>query len=152
MASKLTTFLWFDANAEDAVAFYKSVFPKVKVGERMMGPDGKPITVPFELFGQPFVALNGGPQYKPTPAVSFAIACATQAEIDRYWEKLSRGGEPMMCGWVADKFGMTWQIVPRQLPDWLQDKDAEKAARVTQAMLKMRKFDVAKLRAARAGK
>lgn len=131
----LTTFLWFDGNAEDAVKFYKGVFPKLKVGDKMPGPDGRPITIAFELFGQPFVALNGGPQYKHTPAISFAIDCRSQREIDRYWDLLSKGGEPMMCGWVADKFGVTWQIVPRQLPEWLGDKDAEKAGRVMHAML-----------------
>ena len=151
---KLTTFLWFDGKAEEAAHFYKSVFKDVKIlethhyTEAGPQPKGSVLTVAFELFGHEFVALNGGPHYQFTPAVSFSVSCDTQAEIDGYWDRLLEGGKAFQCGWISDKFGVTWQIVPKALMEMLKDKDRARAARVTQAMFKMVKLDIAGLKRA----
>lgn len=152
--AKITTFLWFDNQAAEAVDFYSSTFGDCQVGSMSFygkdthGKEGSVMTVSFTLFGQEFTALNGGPVFKLTPATSFLIQCNNQKEIDRYWEKLTDGGEEMQCGWVTDKFGVTWQIVPAVLFDMLNDKDPQKAYRVTQAMLKMVKLDIEELKQA----
>ena len=151
---KITPFLWFDGNAEEAVAHYVSVFKDSKVievaryGDAGPGPKGSVMTATFQLEGQRFMALNGGPIYKFTEAVSFVVSCETQQEVDDFWSKLSAGGEEGPCGWLKDKFGLSWQIVPSVLPRLLQDKDAAKANRVMQAMLKMKKLDIAALKKA----
>ncbi len=138
---KITTFLWFDNQAEEAVKFYTSIFKNSKIGtiarygDAGPGPKGSVMTATFQLEGQEFVALNGGPIYKFTPAISFAVNCETQEEVDYYWEKLSQGGAEVQCGWVTDKYGVSWQIVPTILHKLLQDKDAAKSKRVMQAML-----------------
>lgn len=153
-AQKITPFLWFDDNAEDAMNFYVSVFPNSKVlglmrcGDAGPGPKGSVLTANFVLDGQEFTALNGGPQFKFTEAFSLVVHCQTQEEVDRYWEKLSEGGEESMCGWLKDKYGLSWQITPDILLEYMQDKDADKANRVMQAMLQMRKIDIAKLKQA----
>ncbi len=146
---KITPFLWFDDQAEEAANFYVSVFKNGKIlevsryGEDESLPGGHVITVTFELEGQRFVGLNGGPQFPFTEAVSFSVDCETQAEVDYYWERLtSDGGEESMCGWLKDKYGLSWQIVPRALMEMLSDKDEARAARVRDAMLQMRKIDV----------
>lgn len=149
---KITPFLWFDGQAEEAAALYVSIFPNSTVGGVTPGPGGKVLTVEFTLEGQPFIGLNGGPHYRFTEAVSFSVACDTQAEIDAYWSKLTaNGGEPGQCGWLKDRFGLSWQIVPRALPELLGDPDPAKAGRATQAMMKMSKLDIAELRRAHAG-
>ena len=151
---KITPCLWFDGNAEEAVNFYTSVFKDFKIGEVTRygdagpGPKGSVLTVAFELEGQEFIALNGGPTYQFSPAVSFFVNCDTQEEIDEFWEKLSDDGQTQQCGWLTDKYGVTWQIVPRVLGTMLQDEDAAKSKRVMQAMLKMTKLDIALLRQA----
>ncbi len=154
---KITPFLWFDGQAEQAANFYVSVFRKnskilevARYGEAGPGPKGSVMTVAFELEGQKFTALNGGPQYQFTPAVSFVVNCATQAEVDEYWKKLAEGGQEVACGWLTDKYGLSWQIVPTRLMELITDPDKKKAGRVMQAMLQMKKTDVAALdRAAR---
>jgi len=154
---KITPFLWFDDKAEEAANFYTSVFEDSKItgltryGEAGPRPKGSVMTVAFQLRGQGFVALNGGPQYKFTPAVSFVVDCQTQEQIDRYWDKLVAGGQPMQCGWLTDKYGLSWQIVPAGFGDMIQDKDAQRSARVMQAMFKMVKLDIAELRRAYEG-
>ena len=151
---KITPCLWFDGNAEEAMNFYISIFKNFKVGEVMRygdagpGPKGSVLTVAFELEGQEFIALNGGPMYQFSPAVSFFVNCDTQEEIDEFWEKLSEDGQTQQCGWLTDKYGVTWQIVPRMLGTMLQDEDAAKSKRVMQAMLKMTKLDIALLQQA----
>lgn len=151
----ITPFLWFDGNAEEAMEFYVSVFPRSKVldvtryGEAGPGQQGTVMTATFQLDGQQFTALNGGPEYKFTEAISFYVNCETQAEVDELWEKLSEGGEEGQCGWLKDRYGLSWQIVPMALIEMLHDKDAEKAKRVTQAMLQMRKIDIKVLENAR---
>ena len=153
---KITPFLWFDGKAEEAMNFYVSVFKDSKVlsvaryGEAGPGPKGTVMTAAFELQGQKFVALNGGPQFTFTPAISFVVNCETQAEVDHHWEKLGAGGQPNRCGWLTDRYGVTWQIVPTILPQLLSDPDAAKAQRVMQAMLKMNKLDIAALERAAA--
>ncbi len=152
--TRITPFLWFDHQAEEAAAFYVSVFPNSKVtkvlryGEAGPGPAGSVMTVEFELEGQPFVALNGGPHFKFTEAVSFVVNCATQADVDTYWEKLAAGGVHDQCGWLKDRFGLSWQIVPTALIELLGDPDPVKANRVMKAMLGMKKLDVAGLKRA----
>jgi predicted 3-demethylubiquinone-9 3-methyltransferase (glyoxalase superfamily) len=145
---KIVPFLWFDTQAEEAVSFYTSVFKNAKAGqvtrygEAGPGPKGSVMTATFELFGQEFVALNGGPVFKFTPAISFVVNCETQEEVDDYWTKLSAGGQTQQCGWLTDKFGVSWQIVPTILTKLMQDKDPVKAQRVMEAMLKMTKLDI----------
>ena len=143
---KITPFLWFDTQAEEAMNFYVSVFKKSKVHNVSRGPDGKAFTVSFELNGQEFMGLNAGPQFKFNEAVSFFVNCEDQAEVDYYWETLTAdGGEESMCGWVKDKFGLWWQIVPKALGELMSDPDPARAQRVTQAMLQMQKIVVADL-------
>jgi predicted 3-demethylubiquinone-9 3-methyltransferase (glyoxalase superfamily) len=155
---RITPFLWFDNQAEEAVRFYTSVFNDSKIGkiarydeagEKASGrPAGSVMTVEFQLEGQEFVALNGGPHFKFNEAVSFVVNCETQAEVDRYWSRLSAGGKEVQCGWLKDKYGVSWQVVPTILGKLLSDKDAAKAQRVMQAMLKMVKLDIKKLKQA----
>lgn len=154
---KLTPCLWYDGNAEDAVAFYRSVFKKTKVlsvthySDAGPGKPGSVMIMKFRLEGQDFLALNGGPHYKFTPAISFIIDCATQAEVDYFWDKLSAGGQVQQCGWLTDKFGLCWQIVPRGLIELYETEDAAKVKRVMEAMMKMVKLDIAVLEAAAKG-
>jgi predicted 3-demethylubiquinone-9 3-methyltransferase (glyoxalase superfamily) len=151
---KITPFLWFDSHAEEAVNFYTSIFKNSKIGhisrygDAGPGPKGSVMTVQFELEGQPFIALNGGPQFKFTEAISFSVACETQKEVDEFWEKLSAGGEPGPCGWLKDKYGLSWQINPTILGKMLSDPDPQKSKRVMEAMLKMKKIDIARLKQA----
>ncbi|MBI5876114.1 MAG: VOC family protein [Chloroflexi bacterium] len=151
---QITPCLWFDSNAEEAVSLYMSVFPNAKIlsmsryGEGGPGPAGQVMVAMFEINGQEYMALNGGPQYKPTPAVSFLVNCETQAEVDHLWEKLSEGGHKDQCGWLQDRFGFSWQIVPTALGELMGDPDPLKAGRVMQAMLKMGKLDIAELQRA----
>ena len=148
---KISPFLWFDHQAEEAVTFYTSIFKNSKVGtitrygEAGPGPKGSVMTVPFELDGQQFTALNGGPHFSFTAAISFVVNCETQEEVDEFWEKLSEGGKQVECGWLTDKFGVSWQIVPTVLIELLQDKDPERSQRVMKAMLQMKKLDIAGL-------
>jgi len=145
---KITPFLWFNNNAEEAMQFYTSVFKNAKVKD-IMRHDGKVMTGTFELEGQEFMVLNGGPQFKFTEAISLFVKCETQEEVDYYWNKLTAdGGEESMCGWLKDKFGLSWQIIPNQLGKLLHDKDAKKANNVMQAMLQMRKIDIKTLQEA----
>lgn len=147
----ITPFLWFDKEAEEAVNFYTSVFPNSSVGkitrygEAGPGPAGEVMVVSFQLGGQEFTALNGGPQFKFTEAVSFVVNCESQEEVDEYWEKLSAGGEKGQCGWLKDKYGLSWQVVPMSLIQMLQSADRDASTRVMQAMLKMSKLDIATL-------
>jgi predicted 3-demethylubiquinone-9 3-methyltransferase (glyoxalase superfamily) len=151
---KITPFLWFDGKAEEAMNFYVSLFEDSKVesisryGEAGPGPKGTVMSVTFQLAGQKFMALNAGPQFKFTPAISFFVNCETQEEVDRFWEKLSEGGQIQQCGWLQDKFGLSWQIVPSILGKLLNDPDAAKAARVMKAMLQMKKLDIEGLKRA----
>jgi predicted 3-demethylubiquinone-9 3-methyltransferase (glyoxalase superfamily) len=146
---KITPFLWFDNQAEEAMNFYVSVFKNSRAGEVNRGPDGKAFSVSFHLDGQDFFAMNAGPQFKFNEAISFFVNCETQEEVDYYWNTLSaNGGEESMCGWVKDKFGLWWQIIPTALGQYMNDPDPAKAQRVTQAMLKMRKIDIAGLKQA----
>jgi predicted 3-demethylubiquinone-9 3-methyltransferase (glyoxalase superfamily) len=155
---KITPFLWFDANAEEAVDFYKSIFKDSRVlgmtryGEGGPGPKGSVMTVNFTLNGQEFVALNGGPHFTFTEAISFVVNCETQEEVDYYWSKLSRGGKEVQCGWLKDKYGLSWQIVPTILSKLVQDSDSEKSKRVMQALMKMVKLDIEGLKRAYDGK
>ena len=143
---KITPFMWFDGQAEEAVKFYTSIFKNSKIGSIT------DMSATFRLDGQEFMALNGGPMFKFSPAISFFVRCATQREIDYFWEKLSASGEKQRCGWLKDKFGVSWQIVPPILGDLLNDEDDEKSQRVMQAMLQMEKLDISKLRQAYASK
>jgi predicted 3-demethylubiquinone-9 3-methyltransferase (glyoxalase superfamily) len=151
---KITPFLWFDTQAEEAAEFYVSIFPDSRVlevaryGEAGPGPAGSAMTVRFELDGQEFLALNGGPEFRFTEAVSFLVSCASQEEVDWYWERLSEGGEERVCGWLRDRYGLSWQVVPAILSELLTDPDREKADRVMQAMLRMTKIDIAGLQEA----
>jgi len=150
---RITPFLWFDTESQEAAEFYTSVFPNSKITKVTTRPDrsDEPVlTVEFELDGQRFIALNGGPQFSFTEAVSFDVKCQTQEEVDGYWETLSEGGEEGPCGWLKDRFGLSWQIVPSALPRLLGDPDREKAQRVMAAMLKMRKIQIDELEAAAA--
>jgi predicted 3-demethylubiquinone-9 3-methyltransferase (glyoxalase superfamily) len=158
---KITPFLWFNDNAEESVKFYKSIFKKSKIGkiarytkagENAAGrPAGSVMTIEFEIEGQKFIALNGGPIFKFNEAISFVVNCKTQAEVDYYWKKLSAGGKEIQCGWLQDKFGVPWQIVPTLLGELMSGKDAAKSQRVMEAMLKMVKLDIKKLKAAAKG-
>lgn len=150
---KITTFLWFDSQAEAAMQFYVSIFKNSKIVSTMPGPDGKVLTGTFELEGQRFMALNGGPQFKFTEAISLFVNVETQAELDDLWKKLTAGGgSESMCGWLKDKYGLSWQIVPAVLGKLFGDTDRVKAGRAVQAMLQMKKLDIAKLQAAFDGK
>jgi predicted 3-demethylubiquinone-9 3-methyltransferase (glyoxalase superfamily) len=151
---KITPFLWFDGKAEEAMNFYVSIFKNSKVlsvsryGEGGPGPQGSVMTASFQLEGQTFTALNGGPMFTFTPAISFFVSCETQREVDELWEKLSEGGEKGRCAWLKDKYGVSWQIVPTALVKLLSDPDPAKSKRVMQAMLQMDKIDIEKLRQA----
>ena len=160
---KITPFLWFDNQAEEAVKFYTSIFKDSKIGkitrygeagEKVAGrPSGSVMTIEFEVEGQKFTALNGGPQFKFTESISFVVNCGTQEEVDYFWDKLTAdGGQESQCGWLKDKFGLSWQVVPTVLIDMLHDKDSRKSEHVMQAMLQMQKIDIKKLKAAYAGK
>ena len=159
---KITPFLWFDNQAEEAVKFYTSIFKNSKIGkptrydkagEKASGqPAGSVMTVAFQIEGQEFVALNGGPHFKFTEAISFVVNCKTQAEVDKFWRKLSAGGTEVQCGWLKDKYGLSWQIVPTILGELMSDKDKAKSQRVMEAMLKMVKLDIRKLKQAAKGK
>lgn len=156
---KITTFLWFDNNAEEAVKFYCKVFKKSKILETrrfddpFSGEKNKIVVITFRLEGQRFMAINGGPMFKFTEAISLYVNCKDQKEVDRLWSKLtSGGGQESQCGWLKDKFGLSWQIVPKDLGKYLYGKDKSKAKRAMDAMLKMKKLDVAKLKAAYEGK
>ncbi|HWX70599.1 MAG TPA: VOC family protein [Steroidobacteraceae bacterium] len=154
---KITPFLWFDTQAEEAARFYVSIFSNsrilktVRYGEAGPGPTGAVMTVAFELNGVPFTALNGGPLFHFSEAISFVVNCQSQAEVDSLWEKLSAGGQPGRCGWLKDKYGLSWQVVPTVLPVLLSDPDAAKAQRTMRAMLKMDKLDIAALEKAHSG-
>jgi predicted 3-demethylubiquinone-9 3-methyltransferase (glyoxalase superfamily) len=157
-AQKITTFLWFDNQAEEAINFYVSIFKNSRVGDVVRygdtgpGPKGQVMTAEFQLAGQQFIALNGGPHFKFTEAISLVVNCDTQEEVDELWERLSEGGQKVQCGWLKDRFGLSWQIVPTVLKDLLKDKDPEKTNRVMQALMKMTKLDTAELKAAYEGK
>jgi predicted 3-demethylubiquinone-9 3-methyltransferase (glyoxalase superfamily) len=152
-----TTCLWFNDQGEAAAHFYTSIFPGSKLGkigrygEAGPGPAGSVMTVEFELNGQKFVALNGGPQYQFTPAITLQIPCDDQAEVDYYWDRLTEGGQAVACGWLTDKFGLSWQVIPTMLADMMTDPDPVKAKRATEAMLTMTKFDIAALQRAYEG-
>jgi len=151
---RITPFLWFDGKAEEAMNLYVSLFKNSKVGnvtrygEGGPGPKGSVMTATFELDGQEFMALNGGPEFKFTEAISFYVNVETQEEVDELWEKLSKGGQQGQCGWLKDKFGLSWQVVPSILGKLLRDKDAEKSKRVMKAMLQMQKIDIKQLKQA----
>lgn len=152
-ADKITPMLWFDGQAQEAADYYVSIFPDSSVGGITRQPDGTPLVVEFTLAGHRFTALNGGPEFSFTPAVSFVVNCDTQEEVDHYWDALTEGGAPeaQQCGWLADRFGVSWQVVPKQLSEYLYDPDREKAERTMQAMLKMKKLDIEGLRRAHDG-
>ncbi len=151
---RITPFLWFDTQAEEAAKFYVSIFKNSKIltitryGEAGPGPKGSVMTMRFQLDGQEFIALNGGPHFKFTEAISFSVDCKTQAEVDEFWEKLSAGGQEGPCGWLKDKYGLSWQVVPATLGEMLHDPDPQKAKRVMQTMLQMKKIDIQGLRQA----
>ena len=153
---KITPFLWFDNQAEEAAQFYASIFRNSELGEVRRypeagpGPKGSVMSIAFKLEGQEFIALNGGPHFTFSPAISFFVNCQSQAEVDQLWEKLSAGGEKQPCGWVKDKFGVSWQVIPEVMGGLLSDSQ-ESAARVMQAMLQMQRIDIAALRKAYAG-
>ena len=151
---KITPFLWFDTQAEEAANFYVSIFKNSKIlniaryGDAGPGPKGSVMTISFELDGHEFTALNGGPQFKFTEAISFTVICKTQEEVDDFWKKLTDGGQEVACGWLKDKHGLCWQITPEILPKLLVDPDPQKADRVMQAMMKMKKIDIPALQRA----
>jgi len=155
---KITTSLWFDSRAEEAANFYISVFKNSKLGqinrygEGAPKPNGSVLSVSFSLDGHDFIAINSGPHYQFTPAISLFINCENQEEVDAFWAKLGEGGKPLMCGWITDKFGLTWQVVPKGLDKLLYDADAAKAKRAMDAMMKMVKLDIAVIRKAHEGK
>ncbi len=157
MKNRITTFLTFDGRAEEAIALYTSIFENSKIvsssryGDAGPGPKGSLMAATFELDGQEFVALNGGPSFTFSQGISLLVSCETQAEVDEYWEKLSEGGKPGPCGWLTDKFGVSWQVVPRILGELLGDDDPAKAGRVMQAMLQMSKIEIAGLKRAYEG-
>jgi predicted 3-demethylubiquinone-9 3-methyltransferase (glyoxalase superfamily) len=159
---RITPFLWFDSQAEEAANFYVSIFKNARIREasrydeaasKAAGrPKGSVMTVAFELDGQEFIALNGGPMFKFTEAISFVVNCETQAEVDHYWDKLTAGGQEVQCGWLKDRFGVSWQVVPTVLTELLQDQDPEKAKRVMAAMLQMKKLSIDGLKRAYEGR
>jgi len=154
---KISTFLWFDTQAEEAANFYVSVFPNSKIGKIARygdagpGPAGSVMTIGFELDGRPFSGLNGGPHFKFTEAISLVVECKDQAEVDHYWSKLTEGGSEVQCGWLKDKYGLSWQIVPTRLLELAADPDKARSNRAMAAMMKMVKIDIAALEAAAAG-
>ena len=154
---KITPFLWFDGQAEEAIHHYVAIFRDSRVvdvtryGDAGPGPKGSVMSASFEIEGQRFTALNGGPQFRFTEAVSFVVNCETQQEVDELWDKLSEGGQTQQCGWLKDRFGLSWQIIPSALPELMSAPDPERARRVTEAMLQMTKIDIAKLRQAHEG-
>ena len=154
---RITPFLWFDGNAEEAAEFYVSIFPDSQIrsvtryGEGGPGETGTAMTVAFELDGKEFIALNGGPHFKFTEAISFSIDCQSQEEVDHYWNGLTEGGLESQCGWLKDKYGLSWQVNPTVLGEMLSDKDPQRAKRVMEAMLKMKKIIIADLHAAYRG-
>ncbi|MFH0131765.1 VOC family protein [Variovorax sp. VaC1] len=151
---KIVPCLWFDGNGEEAVKFYTGIFPNSRVTDKLLWGDTNPalkgslLTAVFELQGQEFMVINGGPQFKFTPAISMYLRCETQAEVDNYWNRLLEGGKPMECGWLTDRYGVAWQIVPDGLIEMFQDKDPAKAARAMQSMMTMVKLDIAAVRKA----
>jgi len=151
---KIVPCLWFDGNGEEAVKFYTGIFPNSRVTDKLLWGDTNPalkgslLTAVFELQGQEFMVINGGPQFKFTPAISMYLRCGTQAEVDNYWNRLLEGGKPMECGWLTDRYGVAWQIVPDGLIEMFQDKDPAKAARAMQSMMTMVKLDIAAVRKA----
>jgi len=151
---KITPFLWFDNNAEEAVNHYLSIFKNSKIGSILRcgdagpGPKGSVLTIAFQLEGQDFIALNGGPIFKFNEAISLSVDCKTQTEVDELWERLSDGGQKSQCGWLKDKFGLSWQVVPSALVEMLQDNDTTKSARVMTAMMQMSKLDITTLQQA----
>ena len=155
---KITTCLWFDNNAEEAINHYLSIFKDSRLlsmtrcGDKGPGPKGSLLAATFQIEGQEFSVINGGPAFKLSEAVSLVVHCATQAEVDALWDKLGDGGQHQQCGWLKDKFGLSWQIIPSVLFEMLQDPDREKADRVMQAMLQMKKIDIAQLRKAYDGR
>jgi len=154
---RITPFLWFDTQAEQAAKFYTSIFKNSRIlkvaryGEAGPGPKGSVMTAMFQLDGQEFIALNGGPNFKFTEAISLVVNCKTQEEIDEFWERLSVSGQEVQCGWLKDKYGLSWQIVPTILGEMLSDPDPAKSQRVMEAMLQMKKIDIASLKKAYAG-
>jgi predicted 3-demethylubiquinone-9 3-methyltransferase (glyoxalase superfamily) len=148
---RISPFLWFDQQAEEAAEFYVSIFPNSSIGKITRytdagpGPKGSAMTVPFQLDGQAFTALNGGPSFKFTQAISFVVNCTTQEEVDFFWEKLSAGGKEVQCGWLQDRYGLSWQVVPTVLIEMLQGGDPERSQRVMKAMFQMKKLDIAGL-------
>jgi predicted 3-demethylubiquinone-9 3-methyltransferase (glyoxalase superfamily) len=159
LRQKITTFLWFDANAEEAARFYTSIFKDSRIvttaryGDAGPGPKGSVMTVKFELEGQEFLALNGGPHFKFTEAVSLVVNCESQQEVDEMWSKLlAGGGQESQCGWLKDRFGLSWQVTPTRLPELIADPDPQKAKRVMEAMMTMKKIDIPRLEQAAAGK
>lgn len=149
---KVTPFLWFDNNAEEAASFYVSLFQDSKIDKLVPGPGGTVKVVEFTLAGVQYIALNGGPHFKLNEAFSLSVDCESQAEVDHFWEKLSAGGSNMQCGWLVDKFGLSWQVVPTVLPKLLLDPDPEKSGRVMEALMEMTKLDIQKLQDAYDGK
>ena len=150
--NKITPFLWFDGNAEEAANHYVSIFADSRIVSTIPGPGGKTMGLTFELAGQTVMALNGGPIYRLTPAFSMYVSCDTQEEIDRYWERLLEGGgKPTACGWLDDRFGLSWQVIPSVLSTLIGDADRAAAGRAMQAMMKMKKLDIAALKKAHAG-
>jgi predicted 3-demethylubiquinone-9 3-methyltransferase (glyoxalase superfamily) len=155
---KITTFLWFDNNAEEAVNFYVSIFKNSKIlniaryTDAGPGPKGSVSVIEFQLDGQEFAAMNAGPQFKFTEAISLVVHCKNQEEVDHYWEKLSEGGQKVQCGWVKDKFGLSWQVTPDVLLDLITDRDSKKVDRVMKAMMQMTKLDIEVLKQAAAAK
>lgn len=155
---KISPFLWFDNQAEEAVTFYTSIFKHSKIGRVLRygasgpGPKGSVMTASFQIEGQEFVALNGGPMFKFTEAVSFVVNCETQAEIDHHWDRLLEGGTPQQCGWLKDRFGLSWQVVPTAMVDMMQDPDGAKVQRVMEAMMRMVKIDLPTLQRAYDGR
>lgn len=154
---KITPFLWYDNNAEEAVNHYMSIFKNSSItsiaryGDAGPGPKGSIMTIAFQLEGRDFIALNGGPMFKFNEAISMSVDCKTQQEVDELWETLTEGGQPSQCGWLKDKYGLSWQIVPSVLIEMLQDPDPEKSKRVMQTMMQMSKIDIAALRRAYQG-
>ena len=154
----ISPFLWFDSQAEEAATHYVSIFSNSKIlkvarsGDAGPGPKGAVLTVHFELDGQRFTALNGGPRFRFTEAISFVVDCKTQEDVDYFWSKLTEGGEESMCGWLKDRFGLSWQVIPTALGEMIADPDPAKSRRAMEAMLKMKKIDIAALRAAYEGR